>query len=90
MIGELKSFDDLLAWIAWHAWATFIGEELYYNASYDDFWEAVITDCYPRPCQLCRGVIQSKEDLDWHGYGNCVEITEEMLAQWEREAKEET
>lgn len=29
---------------------------------------------YPRPCGLCPGQIESKEDLDWHGLGNCVPI----------------
>ena len=33
-------------------------------------------------------MIESDSDLDWHGYGNCVEITDEMWAQWEKEAKE--
>jgi hypothetical protein len=29
---------------------------------------------YPKPCDLCPGTIESKEDLDWHGLGNCVPI----------------
>jgi hypothetical protein len=29
------------------------------------------------------------EDFDWHGYGDCVEITYEMLDAWEREAEED-
>lgn len=31
---------------------------------------------FPRPCGLCPGTIESKDDLDWHGLGNCVEICE--------------
>jgi hypothetical protein len=34
---------------------------------------------YPKPCTLCGKQIDSEQDLDWHGYGNCVEITDEML-----------
>jgi hypothetical protein len=45
---------------------------------------------YPKKCDLCGCMIESNEDLDWHGYGNCVEITDEMLEQWEKEAKEPT
>jgi hypothetical protein len=33
-------------------------------------------------------MIESPDDYDWHGYGNCVEITDEMMAEWEDEAKE--
>lgn len=42
---------------------------------------------FPRQCDLCKGQIESVEDYDWHGYGNCVEITDEMWAEWEREAE---
>jgi hypothetical protein len=31
---------------------------------------------YPKPCGLCPGQIESVEDLDWHGLGNCVPICE--------------
>lgn len=31
---------------------------------------------YPRPCGLCPGMINSADDLDWHGLGNCVDICE--------------
>lgn len=31
---------------------------------------------YPKPCGLCPGQIESKDDLDWHGLGNCVPICE--------------
>lgn len=34
---------------------------------------------YPRPCGLCLGQIESKEDLDWHGLGNCVPICDICL-----------
>jgi hypothetical protein len=34
---------------------------------------------YPKPCGICGGVIQSKTDLDWHGYGNCRDIPEPIL-----------
>ena len=44
---------------------------------------------YPMPCELCTQNIESAYDLEWHGYGNCVEITDEMWAQWEQEAKEQ-
>jgi hypothetical protein len=29
---------------------------------------------YPKPCGLCPGNIESREDLEWHGLGNCVPI----------------
>ena len=45
---------------------------------------------YPKKCDLCGCMIESADDLDWHGYGNCVEITDEMMAEWEREAKAES
>ena len=44
---------------------------------------------YPKKCDMCGLMIESADDLDWHGYGNCVEITDEMMAEWEREAREE-
>lgn len=45
---------------------------------------------YPFKCDLCGLMIESEDDcMWWHGYGNCVEITEEMWAQWEREAEGE-
>lgn len=44
---------------------------------------------YPKTCELCGKQIESLDDLDWHGYGNCVEITDEMWEQWEREAEED-
>lgn len=31
---------------------------------------------YPKPCGICSGVIQSEDDFDWHGYGNCRDIPE--------------
>ena len=34
---------------------------------------------YPKPCGICNGVIQSKDDLDWHGYGNCRDIPESIF-----------
>jgi hypothetical protein len=44
---------------------------------------------FPAKCDLCGFVIESEDDaMWWHGYGNCVEITDEMWAQWERESKE--
>ena len=46
------------------------------------------TKSYPIECELCHLQIVSEADLDWHGYGNCVEITDEMWAQWEHEANE--
>lgn len=36
---------------------------------------------YPKPCGICEGVIQSKDDLDWHGYGNCRDIPEPIMKQ---------
>lgn len=45
---------------------------------------------YPFECELCKYPIESADDaMWWHGYGNCVEITDEMWEQWEREAKNE-
>lgn len=46
-------------------------------------------DAYPFKCDLCDHQIESEHDLFWHGYGNCVEITDEMWAQWEKEAEDE-
>jgi hypothetical protein len=43
---------------------------------------------FPFECELCHRTIEDDSDLDWHGYGNCVEITDEMWAQWEKEARE--
>lgn len=35
---------------------------------------------YPFSCLLCRCIVDSADDLTfWHGYGNCVELTTEML-----------
>lgn len=31
-------------------------------------------DTFPHQCGLCNGVVESKDDCDWHGLGNCVEI----------------
>ena len=31
---------------------------------------------YPHPCELCSKQIESQEDLDWHGLGNCSPICE--------------
>ncbi len=43
---------------------------------------------YPAKCELCGYEITSEDDaMWWHGYGNCVEITDEMWEQWEREAR---
>ena len=45
---------------------------------------------FPAKCELCGFEIESEDDaMWWHGYGNCVEITDEMWAQWEREAEDE-
>jgi hypothetical protein len=42
---------------------------------------------YPFECELCHHTIESEDDqMWWHGYGNCVEITDEMWEQWKREA----
>lgn len=43
---------------------------------------------FPFECELCHRMIESDSDLDWHGYGNCIEITDEMWVQWEKEARE--
>jgi hypothetical protein len=33
-------------------------------------------------------MIESEDDaMWWHGYGNCVEITDEMWEQWKKEAE---
>jgi hypothetical protein len=37
---------------------------------------------YPKPCGICDGVIQSADDLEWHGYGNCREIPEPIMKQF--------
>jgi hypothetical protein len=43
---------------------------------------------FPHKCSLCGHDIESIDDrMFWHGYGNCVEITDEMWAEWEREAE---
>ena len=43
---------------------------------------------YPFKCELCGLDVVSWEDTAWHGYGGCVEITDEMLKQWEKEAED--
>ena len=43
---------------------------------------------FPFECELCHRTIEDDSDLDWHGYGNCIEITDEMWVQWEKEARE--
>lgn len=43
---------------------------------------------YPKKCDLCGCIIESWNYFGWHGYGNCVEITDEMIQQWEKEAEE--
>jgi len=44
---------------------------------------------YPFKCDLCGYEIESADDaMWWHGYGNCVEITDEMWEQWRQEALE--
>lgn len=43
-------------------------------------------NAYPKPCGICDGVIQSKVDLDWHGYGNCREIPDAILEACNSEA----
>ena len=51
-------------------------------------WESVTKHKYPKLCELCGKQIEDGDDaMWWHGYGNCVEITDEMWAQWEKEAK---
>lgn len=46
---------------------------------------------YPKTCVLCQHQIESSDDaMWWHGYGNCVDITDEMMAQWKKEAEEES
>lgn len=45
---------------------------------------------YPFECDLCHTQIESADDaMWWHGYGNCVEITDEMWEQWKKEAEED-
>jgi hypothetical protein len=45
---------------------------------------------YPFECELCHTQIESSDDaMWWHGYGNCVEITDEMWEQWKKEAEQE-
>jgi hypothetical protein len=34
----------------------------------------VRSNVYPQPCGLCPGIIQSADDCEWHGLGNCVPI----------------
>lgn len=34
---------------------------------------------FPRPCGLCPGTIESSEDLEWHGIGNCLPLCERCL-----------
>lgn len=29
---------------------------------------------YPMACPCCGGVVESLEDGDWHGLGNCVDV----------------
>lgn len=29
---------------------------------------------YPMPCGVCPGTIESEQDLEWHGIGNCMPI----------------
>ena len=43
---------------------------------------------FPFECELCHRTIKDDSDLDWHGYGNCIKITDEMWVQWEKEARE--
>ena len=43
--------------------------------AYSDRLNDLFTPMYPRRCALCGFEIESVRDLDWHGYGNCVEIT---------------
>lgn len=38
--------------------------------------ETPLANEYPKPCGLCPGTIESREDLEWHGLGNCVDICE--------------
>lgn len=43
---------------------------------------------YPFECELCHKQIESEDDaMWWHGYGNCVEITDEMWEVWRQEEK---
>lgn len=34
---------------------------------------------YPVRCFLCHDTIESAQDLDYHGKGNCVPITDEDI-----------
>ena len=43
---------------------------------------------FPKNCELCGAAMSSIDDNDWHGYGNCIEITDEMWRTWEQEAAE--
>jgi hypothetical protein len=38
---------------------------------------------YPAICCLCGDLIESRNDLDWHGFGNCARVTDEHWARWE-------
>lgn len=47
------------------------------------------THQYPFRCWLCGFEVPSEEDkIWWHGLGNCIEITDEMLKQWEEDDAE--
>ena len=51
-------------------------------------WREGEAHVFPCICNLCFRVIENGDDgLNWHGYGNCVEITDEMWARWEEESK---
>jgi hypothetical protein len=41
--------------------------------------EGELRAAYPRPCGLCPSQIESQDDLDWHGLGNCVPICERCV-----------
>ena len=44
---------------------------------------------FPFECELCHDQITSDDDqIFWHGYGNCVEITDEMWEQWWKESED--
>ena len=36
--------------------------------------QEVPAPAYPKPCGLCESQIESAEDTEWHGLGNCVPI----------------
>lgn len=60
--------------------------ELLAIADFMEQWEEKYgAQPFPKPCRCCGVVIESADDCEWHGLGNCVEITDEMLAQWEKE-----